>query len=285
MRKLLIVLILGCSIDVAFAQLISVDTTQSQMAQIDLVNEICNIQNGNNSSSFRSGAIKHIYYKPDDIIVNYALNQPLEKQYYTVSLLAKLNNQVLEIDPNNLLGDTEKIDQLKTDYTIIWANPLEAYIDLEGELELALKIELRGKRYLPFKIDCDSLITKYTQIEEFPHYLAAGVGVASIISGQIFKTRSGNIFDQDYRSSENILLAEPNYQKANQNHHAYLLLTWAGGTILVADLAFYWWRKKRAKQKEKVYKDNCINFDLNPSISYSPSDNNPFIGAKASINF
>ncbi|HKK87960.1 MAG TPA: hypothetical protein VJ917_03860 [Saprospiraceae bacterium] len=138
---------------------------------------------------------------------------------------------------------------------IIWINLIQEYKQLEGDIRIDLEINQWGQRKLPY--NCDLGQPEFTSRQKLPYYLAAGVAAASIGVGQLFKNQSQDIYSENYLTASSFAEASPFYEDANNKHQTYLLLTYAGVGILVADITLFSIRQHKYKRSKKLYDEYC----------------------------
>ena len=221
-----------------------------------------------------------------EVLLRFSLT-PLEaERYYRTDIAVRLNGQDLPLTSDEFRGDIgEPIAAGMR--SITWINLLDRYINLEGELSVALKVEEWGVKVLRFGVDCNDPPT-FTSKQRLPYYIAAGVGVASIGVGQLFKQQSDDVYQNQYLQSETLEQAQDPYNDANGKHHTYLVMTWAGTAILVVDVAWYIYREVRYKKRQKVFEENCDGNALNlKPIFEMPSPTQPYgqAGVQLKWNF
>lgn len=202
----------------------------------------------------------------------------LKEQFYSVGLEISLDGKIIVPFQENLRGFYgEKLNSNESgSKRVTWMNLIDNYQQLEGLLKVTIKTELRGELEMP--IDCNNPPV-FSQKEKLRYYIAGGVGVAAIGVGQLFKNKSQKIYDDDYLTSLSLDEAQPEYDKANSNHHTYLILTYAGSAILLTDAVLYILRNRKHKAQMRLYKKFCNGNSLSvrPMIEF-PSISN-FQGA------
>ncbi len=200
-----------------------------------------------------------------DIIVSYRLKNPDDREdFYLTALTATLNGVPLPAAPEFLSGDVGTPLTSGGQRQITWSGLLEKYVNLEGELTITLTAERWGELQLP--VDCDNP-PSFTSKQRVPYYIAAGLGAAAIGIGQIFRAQRDDKY-QEYENTRNYDAATPIYNDANSKHHTYLILTYAGAGIIVADAVLYIIRQSRYKKKLRLYQEFCnqSNLTLAPEV-------------------
>lgn len=200
-----------------------------------------------------------------ELIISYDLLPTTEEQHYVLSLDITLNGEPIHLAPEYLKGSIGQNLNGGTG-TIIWTNLLEQYINLKGQLKVRLIAHIWGDFFARFGIDCSADRPDFTVKQQIPYYAAAGVGLISIGVGQIFRSKRNDIYNNQYKTSSTLDQATPHYDDANNKHHTYLILTYAGTAILLADATWYIIRQIKTKRNQKLYDRFCKQ----PSLSLKP---------------
>lgn len=223
-----------------------------------------------------------------ELEISFPLQQTKEEQFYDIRMEVELNGLPMDLEIENIKGFYgTKITNLTTGIpTITWMNLIETYYQLEGQLEIKVSTELRGKLEVP--IDCNTPPT-FNQKQKLPYLAAGGVGLVSIGLGQLFKRKSQSTYDDEYLASLTLEEAQPRYDDANRDHHTYLILTYAGSAIIVTDLVLYLIKNKKYRDQLKLYKKFCNGNSLSiqplielPSMDTSLSGTS---GVRFTLNF
>lgn len=188
-----------------------------------------------------------------DIVITYQLPVLEEDHFFEIIPVIKLDGQQLLLATDEFRGDLGR-PVPPGSKQIIWLNPLERYINLVGQLEVTLTTNEWGELELPY--DCALGEPTFTNKQKMPYILAAGLGAASIGVGQLIKNQRDDIYQQ-YQDAENLAAATPLYEDANGKNHTYLILTYAGTAILVADAVMYLIRQGKYKKDLKNWETYC----------------------------
>lgn len=223
----------------------------------------------------RSTSAASLELKNGELDILFPLIRNVKDQFYNVSLEMTLNGQPIFPKQEELTGfyGENLVSKNRVNKRITWMNLIDNYQQLEGDLKIKIKTELRGK--LELAIDCSNPPV-FSKKEKMRYYIAGGVGVAAIGAGQFFRNQSDKIYEDDYLTSQTLEEAQPNYDKANSNHQTYLILTYAGTAIIVTDLVLYILRNRKHKSRMRVYKKFCNGNTLSVSpLIELPSSLNP----------
>ncbi|MCB0633242.1 MAG: hypothetical protein R2824_23330 [Saprospiraceae bacterium] len=188
-----------------------------------------------------------------DVVLSYQLPVLEDDQFYEVMPQIKLDGKALIIAPDEYRGDLGRT-VAPGSRRIIWLNPLERYVNLTGQLEVQLLVNIWGERQKPY--DCSLGSPTFTAKQRLPYLVAAGVGVASVGVGQLFRKQKETTYD-DYINADTKTASDPIYLDANSKNHTYLILTWTGTAILAADAVLYLIRQKRYKRNLNYYETYC----------------------------
>ncbi|MCB9285107.1 MAG: hypothetical protein H6563_13610 [Lewinellaceae bacterium] len=210
---------------------------------------------------------------------------PIEgKGYFELNTIrVLLNGQPLDLLPEQLIGETGRM-MTGGEKRLIIAQLLDRFVQVKDSLVITLTIDQYAE-----VIDCSGERPSFSSKQHLPYYLAAGTGAACIGLGQLFKSRSQNIYTNDYLTSTSKEMADPLYQKANANHHAYYILTYGGTALLAADAILYLLRQRSFKNRLKEYEKYCGNktglhiepvFEV-PSLNHSKGQ----AGVRVTLNF
>jgi len=192
----------------------------------------------------------HFKYKLRDVV-------PKEQRngIYDVSAIISINNDVLRIRPDKILGDYGK--GITTNHGVnrefIVTNLIEDNINLDGKLSVQLNVSYSYQVVLDFDFDCNAEPT-FTTGQRIP-YLAGGViGVGLAAWGGIMEGKAQDKYDQ-YKSliNDNKTL----YDDANRQHKTAQALMIAGGAIIVTDIVLYVIRSKKYKKRKLIYEKYC----------------------------
>ena len=200
-----------------------------------------------------------------------------EGRFYEVEPAIRLNGRELLLVPSEEFRGDWGRPLTPGARRLLWIDLPARYIQLQGELEMVLTVRRWGERKLPY--DCSLGEPRFTARQRLPYYLAAGLGAAAIGAGQIFREQSQRIYDRDYSNSETLEEASPLYEDANNKHHTYLILTYAGAGVLAADAALYLIRRRRYKKNMEWYEQYCRE----NSLSFRPAAEWPSAGKEASV--
>ncbi|MCB0586906.1 MAG: hypothetical protein KDD06_16490 [Phaeodactylibacter sp.] len=178
-----------------------------------------------------------------------------EEQYYLTKLTASLNGQPLLLAPEQIKGDIGRLGNGGAKQATL-TGLLDRFINLEGELSITLTAEQWGEFVLPLGINCDEPPT-FNGKQRLPYLIAAGVGAASIGVGQLIKQQSDDTYNNEYLTAGSLSEAQPIYEDANNKHHTYLILTYAGSAILAVDAVLYIIRGARHQRRLKLFRQYC----------------------------
>ena len=225
-----------------------------------------------------------LVFDSHELIINYEL-PPLgeDGQYYSVLPAIRLNGEDLFLHIHqDFRGDFGSPLQSGTKQ-MRWIHLLSRYVQLEGVLEVNLVVEKWGKPILPY--DCSLGEPKFTIKQRRPYHIAAGVGLVSLGLGQLYHRQSEDIYDNDYANASTLAEAEPFYDDANKKHKTYLVLTYSGAAILLADAALFLIRRTKYKEQKKLYERFCANNSISLRPEVSPIPSNASLGLTLSWNF
>ncbi len=221
-----------------------------------------------------------------EISIQYTLPELGEEgRFYEVIPIIKLYDEELLLVPHDeFRGDWGQVNSVG-EKKIVWINLQSKYIQLEGRLKVMLTIHRWGEKMLPY--DCSLGKPQFTSKQRTPFYLAAGIGVASIGLGQLFRSQSQSIYNDEYLVSSTLEEASPKYEDANKNHHTYLLLTYIGAGILATDVTLFLFRQRKYKRNKSLYDQYCTESDLvmAPSLNLSTGVVDGGAGLKLKMNF
>lgn len=264
------------------AQIEKLNTTSGNLSgRIDLVQAA--LSQGNFSSSPGSN-VNRINWsiQNGDLYISYQLNNLEEDHFYEVVPTISLDGQKLLLAVDEFRGDLGR-PVSPGRKTIIWLNPLERYINLAGELAITVQAIEWGEPDRPY--DCALGAPTFTTKQKMPYLLAAGVGVASIGVGQLFKKQSEDAYDL-YRDS-NASTQQSRYDDANGKNHMYLILNYAGIGILAADAVLYLVRQGKYKRDLRNYNNYCqgnkVGFQPILEMPGSRQQSNGNIGLKMTV--
>jgi hypothetical protein len=222
-----------------------------------------------------------------ELVIQFELAEHTDKGYYEMKGMEVLiDGQPLLLEPEQIIGETGKIPTGGRKKLVL-AQLLERNVTLKGSLMVTMTIASYGERKLPFGIDCSAPPT-FTAKQRLPYYLAAGAGAACIGLGQYYRIQSQDVYENDYKNAATLQEATPYYEDANGKHHTYLILTYGGSALLVADAVLYFIRDRNYRKKTELYKEYCggTSFLLEPIIE-TPSLRNPDgqAGIRFTLNF
>ncbi|MFK7809634.1 MAG: hypothetical protein AB8F74_17650, partial [Saprospiraceae bacterium] len=244
---------------ICFAQtaLLEKESIYEQM-QIHLAKDILEKSTTGKAATDNNVSISKVELVDKDIIIH--LNQQPFKngEYCVVNLEVKLNDQVIEIEPENLFGVVnQKINftEVPQNHKIVWTNLMEEYIDMKGQLAINLSVDIYGNRDLPYNVDC-GVEPSFTRKQKIPFIIAGVLGAGSVAVGQYLKNESEKDYD-NYLIQENFDAAEPYYQDANDKANTGELLTNVGIAVLAVDAVWFFIRQRRFKKQMKVYNEFC----------------------------
>lgn len=207
-------------------------------------------------SSLTSLQIRH---ENGDLVLDYQLASPSEDnmdrfRYYEVVPAFSLDGRPLSISPyDDLRGDHGSGNPLAPGaHQLRWKHPLERYPYLQGSLQVTLQVTTRNKVIYPYP--CELGEPEFTARQRLPYFVAAGVGAASIGLGQLFRSQRDEVYENQYKVQTKLSDAEPLYQDANNKHHLYQILTYAGAGILLADATLYLIRQRKFKRNFELWK-------------------------------
>ena len=123
----------------------------------DLYEDVFEILSKSKSTNDFSIQVSSVELIDKEIIITYRSQIPVGGKSFNPSITFRLNEKELNVAPENLFGDFYQTIQFSEDikeHQIIWTNLTENYIDLKGQLEISLSIEVFGTRQLPFDVDC-----------------------------------------------------------------------------------------------------------------------------------
>lgn len=223
-----------------------------------------------------------------ELIVDYRLKPIGEEEYYQVDISFFLNGERLAVRNEHLLGDVgeQQASAGNVNKQIIWTDIPESHLNLEGDLNLTLTVELWGKPELPYNVDC-SAPPSFTARQQMPYYFAAVAGVAAIGTGWLIKNNGEDIYNNDYLTAPTEDVAEPFFQDANDKRHTGLILQYSGAAVLLIDAVWYGIRYFRFKKRHEVFQEYCNpgRLSLSPKVQYSPVNGTARVGMKMRYAF
>ena len=198
----------------------------------------------------------------DKIILSYQLAKTTPEQYYLVRFSARIGEQKLPIQLEQLSGDYPVVLPFKgadRTFTTIWGDLISEYLDLEGELTIELDVQLKN--------NCPTSWPEWERGHARTHLWLAATGAASLGAGQIFRIQRDNKYEE-YGQQTSLNDETRNlFQTAEDSHHAYLILSWAAVGILTADGVWAYIRSRRLKRQREIFND-C---DAANSVSIRPA--------------
>lgn len=263
-------------------------SAQSLNTEIDLARDQLTVTDRSQSIAEANLSNLNLRLEGGNLIIGYQLQGTGRNEYYQVGLAVTLDGQPLRIPPESLSGDLGAeifAEERLTLKRIIWINPLETYPTLRGSLAITLTAELYGAVALPFNIDCDNP-PSFTGKEQLPHFIAAGVGLGSVLIGQALLSSADDTYENDYLTSSTATDAEPFFEDANSQRHTALTLTYAGATILAVDAGWYLWRLFRYKSQQKAFEQYCPKGNVRVRPLYRrgvPGGGNAVVGLKVKV--
>ncbi len=277
-----------------FVFLLILMSNQTILAQVNLLKSEQHTIEGNINlindqlSDIKSSSTATLALKNGELEIMFPTRKTTNQQFYSIQMEATLNGVPLSISEENLHGFygpnlMALADGVKN---VLWMNIIDKHQQLDGKIKVTITSELRGQLEVP--IDCDNPPV-FTKKQKLPYLIAGGVGVAAIGVGQLFKAKSNSTYDDDYLTAQTFAEAQPKYESANSDHQTYLILTYAGSTILVADLVMYLIRNGKHKRQMRLYKKFCNgnSLSVSPMIEL-PSNNASNTGASGlhfTLNF
>lgn len=222
-----------------------------------------------------------------ELMIHFPLKENVRQEFYKVDLEISIDGEALSLMEENLDGDfgDHVISKKNETQKITWMQLVDSYQQLNGQLLIKIKAELWGKPLV--LVDCNKPPT-FTFKQQMPYAIAGGVGLLAIGAGQYFKIKSRDTYDDEYLNAQNLEEAIPLYDNANSDHHAYLVLSYAGSAVLVADAVWYLIRKGKYKKQLRIYEKFCnkISLSVEPMIEL-PIDPNgdSATGLRLSFNF
>ena len=244
---------------------------------IDLAKDQLRIDSTSNSgleATLKDGEIIftfHLGKFQNKSIENIRKNLP-GKLFFEVQLKLELDGVPIIPFEENLKGDLgEKIPLMEySEKEIIWTNLVETYLQLEGVLKVRINTVIKGE----FDFNCSNP-PKFSTQQQLKYFVAAGAGVALIGVGQIFHNKSQKTYNDNYLPAPDRQTAQPFFDKANDQHHMYLILTYAGAAVITADVVFYFFKHQSIKKEKRLFESFCgnrnLSMDLQPTFELNPS--------------
>lgn len=258
-------------------------------AEVDLAREQLSVTRRSEAASDARITNINLRLQEGNLVIGYELTEAGRNAYYRVALTLTLDGRPLSPRPESLsgdLGDNITTEGHATLKRIIWATPLETYPSLRGKLEARLTVQLFGTVGLPFNIDC-AHPPSFTPPQQLPHYLAAGVGLGSVLIGQALVSNADDTYNNSYLTAETAVAAEPYFTDATNQRHTGLILTYAGAGVLAADAVWYVVRLVRYTKQRKAFERYCNPAGVSVRPVYRPAlpgGGTPVVGLRIAVN-
>ena len=227
-------------------------------AQFDLSNNEFKILSSGENSKDDFLKITSIRYEEKEIQIDFSNLDFTGAEYYRLQVSASLEEIILPIRPENILGAVNKnilIEDAPELQTLVWTNLVEDFVALKGRLKITLYTEIYGRKELPYKVNC-GVKPEFTNKQKMPFLIAALAGTGSLVTGQLFKQASDKEY-ADYLSQETFEVANPILLSANDKHHKDLVFTSVGAALLAGDVIWFLIRQRRYKKQIATYRKFC----------------------------
>lgn len=253
----------------------TITDTTTVLADIDLLEESLT-----NVEYLRSGVTDEVVETTITLVqgelhMTYKLNDSRSEEQvgheYEVRMVIHLNNAVLEIRPDKILGEYGfdlNTDNTAFEKTLIITDLVEKYVSLKGELVIYLivKHEFTVDHDLE-NFNCDNPPV-FSFKQQIP-FIALGItGTGLIVSGLVINNQAKKDYDENYALHVDEELAEEDYNRANDDHQLAQVLMIGGGIILVADGVWFYLKSRDHKKRKDLFETYCSGG--NP-LSFQPT--------------
>ncbi len=220
-----------------------------------------------------------------ELILTYELPDPGKEKFYEIDCRVLINGEALNLFPEQIRQG--QADGPRNLHMILLSGLLDRFINLKGHLQIEVHAKLMGDFGKIYGIDCSAPKPEFGARQQTPYYIAAGVGIAGIALGQLYRSQRDDIYDNEYLNASSLGEAQPLYEKANARHHTYLILTYAGSAVLVIDTIVYFIRRAKHKKNVKLWESCPGNrLSLNPIIELPMRSNaNGQVGMAFTLSF
>ncbi len=196
----------------------------------------------------------HLAIKQGELSIKFPLPGNGEAQFFRIQPSFLLDGLPVHVLDHHIVGKREiRASPKKSSSELKWIELVDHYPFLNGELDVSVIIETWGQCQMPWGADCTDPEPSFSSREKLPHWIAAGVGISAITIGQLFKSSSNDIYNNQYLNAQNFDEAQPHYEEANSKRHTYLNLTYAGIILLGIDGVTYVVRHIITKNRKKIY--------------------------------
>lgn len=201
-------------------------------------------------------ALRFIRLDDADLLLGYGLAEPEKGFYYTVAaqLLSEEGVPVLD-GPGILQGDFGVLPPgAQGEKEVRWLDATEEGLDFGRAYRLVVMVELWGP------VDCPGERPRFAFDRQWPHYAAAGVGLALVGVGQLYRQQKVDNYDtyRDFRAEgKSKADAQPFFDKAVDQEKSTKLFTYAGWAVLGVDAALFLYRMIDTRQRQKQWDQYC----------------------------
>lgn len=226
-------------------------------AKIDLQNET--VEMISSPPVERENRIKDLTLdlRHGELIISYSLDKSEKGNYYDIELYAELGGTPILLKPGKLIGDigTGIETSAVSNFEIVWPGFYEQFLQIEDDFSLSLKATYVDQLKVA-GLDCDNPPV-FGFKQQWPFLATLAVAGGSIGAGQYYKGRSEDTYNTQYLPAGSLAEANPIYDKANQEHQQYLILTYAGAALIAGDLIWYVVRSARHQKRLKLFDEYC----------------------------
>lgn len=216
--------------------------------------------------------IAEINLEDADLVVSYRLGgmKKSDSYYFELMLTDPLGNRKKAL-PSALTGATiQKNSGDKELHEVVWMDITETALWPNGKYTLEVHKNLIGE------IDCEDVRPVFSYKQQWPHYAAAGVGLALIGASQIYRSKKEDAYNtyKDYwKESRTSTEANPFLEKARDYESKTKNYLLAGIAVIGADAIVYAIRQFNIRERQKQFDKYCtgtgLTWDARPFIDFS----------------
>lgn len=204
-----------------------------------------------------------------DLIILYKLPSPDKQLYYKVKVnLQTVDRDSISPSSERVLQDYGIIEEgFKNEKRIIWTDLTEDVLYYGGTYRVHISAELWGE------VDCSAPRPVFGLSQQWPHYLAAGVGFTLLGAGQFYRQQQKNAYqkyEQLWLTGKPAADGEVPYQDALDYHDNSKVLTYSGWGLLGANLAWSILRYVKVKKKQVLHDRYCTESKNTGMLKISP---------------
>lgn len=216
--------------------------------------------------------IAEINLEDADLVVSYrAGNMKKSDSYYFDLTLMDPSGNLRKATPAEMIGaEMQKNPGDKDLHKVTWMDVTETSLWPNG------KYKLYVYKYLLGEIDCEDVRPVFSYKQQWPHYAAAGVGLALIGASQIYRSKKEDAYNtyRDYwKQSRTATEANPFLEKANDYESKTKNFLLAGVAVIGADAIVYAIRQFNIRERQKLFDKYCtgngLTWDAKPFIDFS----------------